>query len=407
MTHPLTRVLPVTTGSGPSPFRVFRGLCAVAAASLLLACGGGSDGDGDAASQEVWEPGTKLLVESIAPGGGIVRGRYLVHGVTTQGELVTDQRADLIDGALVPLLEEETRTSKAMSKAAVVKFVNPYTFVNPDKLVAQQQSFFKEAWGTMAELQGTTDPRAIWRQMDDMDARMLDFMDDAAASGVTLSQYITFYDRLDKIPELAPLVYAELNIQEALSSVDKASVFDESPPACPPGLARVVSVSGLQSYCRVQAGSVVAKAGAQESNVSALLELQDLNLGNPDLDDLRLLVYLQRDRALEAQLIAHRDEMRRQDLELEKLRETINKLREDLNSKPVDCQSDPVCAEERRQMQNKLDEHQAQLGAENYRGQLLTIMMQSTMNRRNENLEVASAHLKKLQDAMRGIVTKL
>ena len=129
----------------------------------------------------------------------------------------------------VPLLESVTRDGRSSTSVA-----------NPETLKQQQQKFYQQLWNATAEHEGTRDPQAILAEIDDLDTRIVDLMDDVAASGVTLGEYIAFYDQLDAIPELAGKELAELNLREALSDVDKVSVFKTALRECPAGLIRVI-----------------------------------------------------------------------------------------------------------------------------------------------------------------------
>lgn len=319
MPHVLATALPVTTGRRTSTFQVLRSLCAVVATSLLLACGGGNHDD-DVASENAFKPGSQFLVESLLPDGQMKVERYLVHGVTTQGELVADQRADLIGGALVPLLESEKSSGKVTVKATTFKASEPAA------LLTQQRAFYKQAWDAMVQIQGRNDPKITFDELDDMDARIVDFMDDAAASGVTLTEYLSFYERLDSIPELARMTYAELNLQEALASVDKVSMFEENPPACPTSLVRVVSASGLSGYCRSAQLNVKSAVPTDMPRVSNVRELME----SDNVEDLILRITIARTKFLEEKLGEQMKEIEQRNAELTHLARDAARLQEEV-----------------------------------------------------------------------------
>lgn len=396
MPHVLATALPVTTGRRTSTFQVLRSLCAVVATSLLLACGGGNHDD-DVASENAFKPGSQFLVESLLPDGQMKVERYLVHGVTTQGELVADQRADLIGGALVPLLESETSSGKVTGKATTFKASEPAA------LLTQQRAFYKQAWDAMVQIQGRNDPKATFEELDDMDARIVDFMDDAAASGVTLTEYLAFYERLDSIPELARMTYAELNLQEALASVDKVSMFEENPPACPTSLVRVVSASGLSGYCRSAQLNVKSAVPTDMPRVSNVRELME----SDNVEDLILRITIARTKFLEEKLGEQMKEIEQRNAELTHLARDAARLRDDLGGKPADCQSDRVCVEKWRLGQIRLAEYKAMMDAVQSTSQLNMLRFQSHHSKLNESIENLSSLIKKIQDTRAGIVTKI
>ena len=139
----------------------------------------------------------------LLPSGSQI-SHYVVHGITPEGALVETDQPGLLAGVRVPLLESVTREGRSSTSVA-----------NPGTLKQQQQKFYQQLWNATAEHEGTRDPQAILAEIDDLDARIVDLMDDVAASGVTLKEYLAFYDRLDAIPELAGKELAELNLRES------------------------------------------------------------------------------------------------------------------------------------------------------------------------------------------------
>ena len=157
--------------------------------------------------------------------------------------------------------------------------------IDSTSLRKKQQEFFQRLWETVAEQKGTLAPQAILTEIVDLDGRVVDLMDDAAASGVSLREYLDFYAHLDVIPELADKQLAELTLREALWSIDQASTFDENPPACPAGLSRVVSQSGLNSFCRLPAARMTA---IRDSDVASHSEADNISgiLAQPNIKGL-------------------------------------------------------------------------------------------------------------------------
>ena len=152
------------------------------AASLLIACGGGSDTDPGGVTPLSQLPlGARFAMETPLLDGGSQINHYVVHGVTPEGALVETDQPGLLAGVRVPLLESVTREGRSSTSVA-----------NPETLKQQQQKFYQQLWNATAEHEGTRDPQAILAEIDDLETRIVDLMDDVAASGVTLKEYIAF-----------------------------------------------------------------------------------------------------------------------------------------------------------------------------------------------------------------------
>lgn len=262
-------------------------LCATALAVCVLAACGGDGGGANAGAGDVsdaavqpsgaFKPGDRFAVETPLLTGGSQVSHYVVHGVSPTGELVETDRAGLVAGARVPVLESvDWKGAGTASSADPAR--EQAKFVNPNTLKPLQVAFYQQLWDAMAEHEGTRDPQAILAEIDDLDARVVDLMDDVAASGVSLPEYLAFYDRLDDMPRFADKPLAELNLREALSDVDRYSIFEEAPPACPPGLTRVVSVSGLSTACRSRNTLVLALSEVRTESDSVASALPEPNL---------------------------------------------------------------------------------------------------------------------------------
>lgn len=250
----------------------------------LVGCGGG-DGSAVTPVRHIsdMQPGEKFAMETPLLEAGSQVSHYVVYGVTPEGALVDSSQPGLLNGVRVPILESVQRNGGDSALQAKLGGKSSQ-FVDPATLRRKQVEFFQQLWTAMAGHEGTRDPRAILAEIDDLDMRVIDLMDDVSASGVTLAQYLTFYDLLDEMPAFADKPLAELNLREALSEQDNASIFEEEPLACTTGLTRQVSQSGLYSYCRVGTAQANVQSktlmtasgvlsGSTEPNVAGILKL--------------------------------------------------------------------------------------------------------------------------------------
>lgn len=394
---------------------------AVLATSLLVACGGDGGGADEGAVKPLsqLQPGERFAMETPLLAGGSQISHYVVHGVTPKGELVDSDRPGLVEGVRLSILESVTRDGQSSASAAHPTLMQPQ-FVNPVTLKQQQQAFYQQLWDALAEHEGTRDPQVILAEIDDLDARIVDLMDDVAASGVTLREYIAFYDRLDSMPGLADKTLAELNLREALSDVDKYSLFEANPPACPAGLARVVSQSGLSSYCRVPSTRKTAQVDPRaktglvidsltEPNVKGLLDAASTN------EQLKDLIYRiqteHRLRALDSIINTQAAMIQLANQRIVALNQALSENGQDDQRWKTYCAQHPELecvvanapgfgAATANTVKRRLDELNASV-------QLGMIAMQSLISRRDEAYELTSTFLRKLQDPKTAIVSNM
>ncbi|MFD1709516.1 hypothetical protein FVQ98_10105 [Ottowia sp. GY511] len=178
--------------------------CAAAlVAGAMAGCGGDGDRDGGAAVTPLSEmrPGEKFATETPLLAGGSQVSHYVVYGVTPQGALVDSDQPDLLAGERVPILEFVERDGRRSDTLAAPQ--EQAKILDPTKLQRIQVEFYQQLWDAVAEREGTRDPQAILAEIDDLDGRVVDLMDDVDASGVTLPQYLAFYDLLDEMPAFA------------------------------------------------------------------------------------------------------------------------------------------------------------------------------------------------------------
>ena len=379
------------------------------AVSLLMACGGGSDTDpGSVTPLSQLQPGERFAMETPLLDGSSQINHYVVHGVTPEGTLVENDRPGLLPGVRVPLLESVTRDGRSSTSVA-----------NPETLKQQQQKFYQQLWNATAEHEGKRDPQAILAEIDDLDTRIVDLMDDVAASGVTLGEYIAFYDQLDAIPELAGKELAELNLREALSDVDKVSVFKTALRECPAGLIRVISQSGLTSYCRVPSTTRTAlaalptKAGnplaaLPEPSVSAVI---DAAVTANDLKALLTAVALDRQIAAEAQLSTLLEEIRKGQKQADQLRDALSQNGDDDQKWKTYCAQHPelqcVSSDEPRFGVMMAHRTRAMINTLNSIAQMDMLRLQSLISRMNTSFEMVDNVWRKLIDGRTAVITNM
>jgi len=392
---------------------------AALAASLLVACGGNGGADEGAIKPlSQLQPGERFAMETPLLAGGSEISHYVVHGVTPEGELADSDQPGLVEGARVSILESVTRDGRSSTSVANPALVQPKS-VNPATLQKQQQAFYQQLWDAMAEHEGTRDPRVILAEIDDLDTRIVDLMDDVAASGVTLREYIAFYDRLDAMPEFAGKELAELNLREALSDVDKYSVFEATPPACPAGLTRVVSQSGLSSYCRVPPTRKTAPADPRTQASSALAALPEPNIRalinayrtETDLNTLMLSVFVEHTEDLRVLLKAEVDRARITTARIEQLERALRENGQDDQQWKTHCAQYPElnCVSVDTPRFGAVMTNQVREMLDSLYGvsKMDMLRLQNLTSRYEETFDKFSTFVKQSQDAKTAIVSNL
>ncbi|WP_306553925.1 hypothetical protein [Acidovorax sp.] len=367
------------------------------AASLLLACGGGGDTDpGGVTPLSQLQPGERFAMETPLLPSGSQLSHYVVHGVTPEGVLVESDRPGLLAGVRVPVLESVTRDGRSSTSVA-----------NPDTL-KQQQAFYQQLWNSTAEHEGTRDPQAILAEIDDLDTRIVDLMDDVAASGVKLKEYLAFYDRLDAIPELAGKELAELNLREALSDLDKVSVLKPTPAKCPDGQILVISQSRLFSYCRVQrppTWKALAALPTKAGNPLAELPEPSVSAVLAENDSQALILAVARDRkfAMEAQLHSQQKEFQEAQKRAAQLLSALSQNRNDDQKWKTYCAQHPdlrcVSSDTPNFGAVMAQRVQEMLDAMQSTSQMDMLRIQALISRWNEAMDMISNLLRKMQDA--------
>ena len=393
-------------------------------AGALLGCGGGDGASKPEGAQSEavtpvseMKPGEKFSMETPLEVKGSQVSHYVVYGVTPEGALVDSNQPGLLDGVRVSILESVQRNGgdsavQGGSGSAAA------TFVDPASLRRKQVAFYQQLWNAMVEHEGTRDPQAILAEIDDLDGRIVDLMDDVAASGVTLQQYLDFYDRMDEMPAFASKQLPELNLREALAEQDNASVFDETPPACAVGLTRVVSQSGLYSYCRIAAAQVKVQAKAsmlassvqsepEEANIAGILKANPTEIS---IEEMLLQVQQRRADLLEKQLRKQMEAMQARNARTQDLQQALSQNGQDdqlwrdfcaqKTNLDLDCTGKDV-AGFGVVMVNRV---KTMLDSLNPSQQIDMLRLQSLSAKRNEAFEQLTAWMKKMQDVRSSIV---
>ena len=391
-------------------------------AGALVGCGGGDGGSKpDGAQSEAvtpvseMKPGERFSMETPLEVEGSQVSHYVVYGVTPTGALVDSSQPGLLDGVRVSILESVQRNGGD----SAVQGSGASTFVDPASLRRKQVEFYQQLWNAMAEHEGTRDPQAILAEIDDLDGRIVDLMDDVGASGVTLQQYLDFYDRMDEMPAFASKQLPELNLREALAAQDNASVFDETPPACGPGLTRVVSQSGLYSYCRTGTAQVKAQAKVSTLASSSVLSEQGepsiagilkSSLSNEELMALMLGMQQERSGLLEQQIKAQMEKEQARNARIQDLQQALSQ-----NGKDDQLWRD-FCAQKTNLDLDCAGKDASGFGVVMF-NQVKTVMdslspfqqmdmlrLQSALAKRNEAFEQMAALIRKMQDARTSII---
>ena len=391
-------------------------------AGALVGCGGGDGGSKpDGAQSEAvtpvseMKPGERFSMETPLEVEGSQVSHYVVYGVTPTGALVDSSQPGLLDGVRVSILESVQRNGGD----SAVQGSGASTFVDPASLRRKQVEFYQQLWNAMAEHEGTRDPQAILAEIDDLDGRIVDLMDDVGASGVTLQQYLDFYDRMDEMPAFASKQLPELNLREALAAQDNASVFDETPPACAAGLTRVVSRSSLYSYCRTGTAQVKGQAKVSTLASSSVLSEQGepsiagilkSSLSNEDLMALMLGMQQERSGLLEQQIKAQIEKEQARNARIQDLQQALS-----LNGKDDQLWRD-FCAQKANLDLDCAGKDASGFGVVMF-NQVKTVMdslspsqqidmlrLQSALAKRNEAYEQMTALIRRMQDVRTSII---
>ena len=188
-------------------------------AGLLIACGGGGDEATTASTR--FQPGSLLTLGVAAEGLAPRTQQWLLHGVTTHGELVAAPAADLVPGALIPVVLAPAEGSDGRDQT---RSTRPWTACGNEEICEHYQRM----WNAAAVHLGTTDPEALVAALADLDDGIDEILADQARLNLSLSDYLAFYDKLDGVPKLAHMTYAERDLRNMFRYLEKikASIAD-------------------------------------------------------------------------------------------------------------------------------------------------------------------------------------
>lgn len=154
-------------------------LCAALAAAFLSACGGSDESRPG--------PGDEFTVELSMDEALSEISTYRVYGLSKTGQLVTTSDNLASDG-LIPIKVSSINPNKQTAKDL------------PD--MAALQAFLSEFWAELGKRKGIVDPSELAQEVYDMDISLVSVYTDYRNSGLTMSEFVDFYEALDAHPEL-------------------------------------------------------------------------------------------------------------------------------------------------------------------------------------------------------------
>ncbi|MGD9773077.1 hypothetical protein [Diaphorobacter sp.] len=145
----------------------------------LTACGGSGSSDEGQATEFL--PGEVLTLTKTTQDGSTQEDHYLVHGVTADGDLLTDETAKHLTGALVALPLEAAGVPLDGSR------------------LAQLRHFYKQLWKGIAERRndGSDIAAEIGAYETDVEALYEDYRQSEFAS---VTDYVAFYEQVGENP---------------------------------------------------------------------------------------------------------------------------------------------------------------------------------------------------------------
>lgn len=398
------------------------------AIGLLPGCGGDGGEGGEGAGGEVavrpiehMQPGEKFAMETPLWGGGSQVSHYVVYGVTPGGALVDRAEAGLMDGVRVSILESVERGGRRSDQLPVVATAqSPYArFVDPQALRQKQVAFYQALWNAVAEHEDTRDPQAILAEIDDLDGRIVDLMDDVAAAGWSLKDYLAVYDRLDALPAFASKQLPELNLREALADAGgQASVFDDDPPGCSTR-GRATLPSGLFTDCRAGAERAAALFPPKADRLSDLPALPrsgadaplDAAVATQDLDAWILTLQMARLTQLDTLIHQAMDDARARSRRITELSAVLARNGEDDERWRAYCAQRPVmpCPAGAPNASGAWMRgvHEAMIEDEQSQQQIAQLHVQSLIARRNASIEMLDALRKKAPDLKAAVLANM
>ena len=171
-------------------------LCAALAAAFLSACGGSDDSP--------LLPGDEFSVELSVDDKLTEISTYRVYGLSNNGELVTST-SDLASEGLIPIEVHrlDPRTQAAHTLTDVVDI----------------QAFVSQLWVELGKRHGTQNAGKLAQEVHDMDVSLVTMYEDYRNSGLSLPEFIDFYEMLDTHTTLAKTDKLEAQLSQFLSNV--------------------------------------------------------------------------------------------------------------------------------------------------------------------------------------------
>jgi hypothetical protein len=170
-------------------------LCAALAAALLSACGGSDDNQ--------LAPGDEFSVELSLDDTLTEISTYRVYGLSNSGHLVTSAD-DLASDGLIPIevrrVDPKTQAADAVTDVAAI------------------QAFVPQLWAELSKRHATLDASKLAQEVHDLDISLAAIYADYRKSGLSLAEFVDFYETLDAHPALDKTGKVEAELSQFLSN---------------------------------------------------------------------------------------------------------------------------------------------------------------------------------------------
>ena len=170
-------------------------LCAALAAAFLSACGGSDDSK--------LTPGDEFSVELSLDDTLTEISTYRVYGLSNSGQLVTTAD-DLASDGLIPIevsrIDAKTQATDALPEVAAI------------------QAFVPQLWAELGKRHGTLDASKLAQEVHDLDISLATIYTDYRNSGLSLPEFVDFYETLDAHPTLDKTGKVEAELSQFLSN---------------------------------------------------------------------------------------------------------------------------------------------------------------------------------------------
>lgn len=170
-------------------------LCAALSAALLSACGGSDDNQ--------LAPGDEFSVELSLDDTLTEVSTYRVYGLSNSGHLVTSAD-NLASEGLIPIevsrIDAKTQAADALTEVAAI------------------QAFVPQLWAELGKRHGTLDASKLAQEVHDLDISLATIYTDYINSGLSLPEFVDFYETLDAHPTLDKTGKVEAELSQFLSN---------------------------------------------------------------------------------------------------------------------------------------------------------------------------------------------